>query len=173
MHTQDKDKIKESYSQYAKIWSDMRSGQSNDKKIAKANRPHKYIEKPAMYSISPNLKGKKVLCIGCGTGEECHMLIEKGANEVIGVDLSDGLIALAKENYPNIAFKVMDMEELTFEDNEFDFIYSSLTMHYAPSWAKALSETKRVLKLNHLFQFSTAHTIKWRAEKHSSNQEVK
>ena len=52
---------------------------------------HEYLEKPAMYSLLPKLKNKKVLCIGCGVGEECEYLRKKGA-DVIGIDLSIFLI---------------------------------------------------------------------------------
>ena len=35
---------------------------------------HSYYEKPAMYNALPNLKGKKVLSLGCGSGEDSHYL---------------------------------------------------------------------------------------------------
>ncbi|MEI8143741.1 MAG: hypothetical protein WCG48_03970 [Candidatus Berkelbacteria bacterium] len=50
---------------------------------------HKFIEKPEMYRILPDLSGKKVLCIGVGMGDEAEYLRNLGA-EVIGIDLSEG-----------------------------------------------------------------------------------
>ena len=55
-------------------------------------------------------------------------LAKKGA-DVTGVDISDGLITIAKESYPECDFKVMDMEKLEFTDESFDFAYSSLAIH--------------------------------------------
>jgi len=50
------------------------------------NLVHAYIEKPAMYALLPNLEDKTVLCIGCGTGEECVEFKSRGA-QVNGVDI--------------------------------------------------------------------------------------
>ena len=91
----DKETVK-SYDDYAKKWADkLRSGQ---------NFAHKYLEKPAMYSKLPDLKGKSAICIGCGTGEECEHLKSLGADKVVGIDISQGLIDVAKQSFPQIEF---------------------------------------------------------------------
>lgn len=145
-----------SYNDYATKWAErLRSGN---------NHAHKYLEKPAMYKKLPNLKGKTVLCVGCGTGEECKHLNSLGAKRVIGIDISRGLIDFAKQSYPDLEFHVMDMEKINFSNNYFDFVYSSLTMHYVKDWTKTLSGIYKVLKSNGTFLFSTHHPIKWGAE---------
>lgn len=128
----------------------------------KKNLPHEYLEKPAMYGMLPNLIGKKVLCIGCGTGEECAYLQKQGAI-VIGTDIAEGMIETAKSIYPQIEFFTMDMENLKFHDSEFDFIYSSLTFHYVQNWTKLLSECYRVLKHSGQLLFSTQHPVSYNA----------
>ena len=98
-----------SYNQKAKEWAErMRSGK---------NFAHTYLEKPAMYGKLPDLKNKTVLCIGCGSGEECAHLLSLGAKKVVGIDLSKELIAIAKASYPNIEFFTMDMAKLKFPDS--------------------------------------------------------
>lgn len=150
----------EAYSAYAEKWANiMRSGK---------NIAHEYLEKPAMYSCLPDLSDKKVLCLGCGTGEECVHL-KKITRQVVGVDLSNGLINYAKESYPELEFHVMDMEKLDFEDNSFDYVYSSLVMHYVDSWKKVLSEVQRILKPGGTFLFSTHHPTTWGAERLREN----
>ena len=52
-------------------------------------KPHRFIEKPMMKELLPDLTGKKVLMLGCGTGEESLMLKEYGSREIIGIDLSE------------------------------------------------------------------------------------
>ena len=53
----------ESYNKYtSKSAEKMRSGK---------NIKHTFLEKPAMYKKLPNLIDKTILCIGCGTAEEC------------------------------------------------------------------------------------------------------
>lgn len=61
-------------------------------------KPHTFIEKPAMHALLPDLKGKKVLCVGCGTGEECGELLGRGAI-VEGIDVSQTSIELARTAY--------------------------------------------------------------------------
>lgn len=152
----------DAYTKYAEKWAcQMRSGK---------NIAHKYLEKPAMYSCLPDLTDKKVLCLGCGTGEECQHLSEK-VSEIVGVDISEGLVNYAKASYPELKFHVMDMENLEFPDDSFDYVYSSLVMHYIDSWTKTLSEVKRVLKAGGIFLFSTHHPATWGAERFRGEEE--
>lgn len=121
------------------------------------NLAHRYIEKPAMFALLPDLRGKSVLCIGCGSGEEVAELVKRGAKRVVGIDLSKGMIREAQKAYPDLDFRVMDMAQLGFKAREFDVVYSSLTIHYAPDWAPVLKEWKRVLKKDGEMLFSTQH----------------
>lgn len=142
----------QAYNESAKVWAErLRSGN---------NPAHRFLEKPAMYAKLPNLKGLRVLCLGCGTGEECDMLSAMGAT-VTGVDISSGLIEEARKAFPGIEFRVMDAETLLLDDNSFDFVYSSLTLHYLEDWTSVLSEIKRVLVPGGRLLFSTHHPIKW------------
>ena len=45
-------------------------------------------EKPALFSLAPDLTGKTVLDIGCGYGENCTEFLRLGAAKVVGVDIS-------------------------------------------------------------------------------------
>lgn len=149
-------KTTKSYDEYALKWAEeIRTGK---------NIAHKFLEKPAMYKKLPNLKDKSVLCIGCGTGEECEHLKSLGAGKVIGIDISKGLIDFAKKSYPDLEFRVMDMEKLDFQDNSFDFVYSSLTLHYIKDWTKTLRGIHKALKKDGVFLFSTHHPVRWGAE---------
>lgn len=120
---------------------------------------HSLYEKPAMYSLLPDLKGKSVLSIGCGSGEDCHYLAGCGVSKVAGIDISTNLVDIARQSYPECQFDVMDMESLAFDDDSFDFVYSSLAIHYLEDWTKAFCEVYRVLKPGSLFLFSCGHPV--------------
>ena len=120
---------------------------------------HSYYEKPAMYNALPDLKGKKVLSLGCGSGEDSHYLKNMGALESIGIDASKEMIKIASASYPECDFIFMDMEELKFKDEFFDFIYSSLAIHYLEYWNNVLSEVYRTLKPGKYFLFSCEHPV--------------
>jgi SAM-dependent methyltransferase len=146
----------QSYSDYAEKWAaKMRSG---------TNNAHEFLEKPAMYGKLQDLKGKDVLCIGCGTGEECAYLKSLGVNRVVGTDISPGLIEIAKQSYPELEFFVMDMERLDFAQESFDIVYGSLVMHYVDDWKPTLDSVYGVLKSNGRFLFSTHHPASYGAE---------
>jgi ubiquinone/menaquinone biosynthesis C-methylase UbiE len=125
---------------------------------------HSYYEKPAMYNLLPDLNDKSVLSIGCGSGEDSNHLKKIGAKNSTGIDLSSGLIEIAKSSYPECEFLKMNMDKLDFADSSFDFIYSSLAIHYVEDWEKVFKEVFRVLKPNSFFLFSCHHPVRFAME---------
>ncbi len=67
-----------------------------------------------------------VLEIGCGTGELLHDI---KAKRKVGIDFSEGMIAQAKQQFPELEFKVMAAENLQF-DEKFDLIILSNLIGY-------------------------------------------
>lgn len=120
---------------------------------------HAYYEKPAIRAELPKLDGLDVLSIGCGSGLDARWLADNGARNVTGVDISSGLVDIARKNNPEIMFEVMDMEKLNFKDETFDLAYSSLAIHYVDDWTHALKEAYRILKQDGLYIFSCGHPI--------------
>jgi SAM-dependent methyltransferase len=135
-------------------------------RLRQGNNPaHRFLEKPAMFAKLGDIKGANALCIGCGSGEEVGMLLSRGARQVQGIDISEKLIQIARETYPQVSFAVRSMEDLqAFPDNSFDFVYSSLVLHYASDWSGILREVRRILVPGGRMLFSTHHPVKWGAE---------
>ena len=127
--------------------------------------PHRFVEKPAMRKLLPDLKDKKILLLGCGTGEETLLLEDFGADSMVGIDLSKESIRLANESYPRYEFRVADMHELPFQDASFDFIYSSLAVHYSSNPLAVYKEAMRVLNPGGAFQFTVGHPMRWASER--------
>lgn len=137
------------YASFAKEWAEMVRGGKH--------YSHRFYEKPAMIAKLPDLTNKVVLCIGCGTGEECNNLLKLGARKVVGIDPVKEMIDLAKNSFPEVDFEVMDMRDLNFENESFDFVYSSLALHYVKDWVPVLTKIHKLLKDNGIFLFSTHH----------------
>lgn len=133
-------------------------GAEDYNKIQPTSFYHKYVEKPAMFSLLPDLNGKRVLCIGVGTGHEANALKLKGS-EVIGIDISEGMINHAKKNFPDMEFLVKDMNKLDFLDLSFDFVYSSLAFHYTDDLDSLFKNIWRILKPEGQLLFSTTHPV--------------
>jgi SAM-dependent methyltransferase len=126
---------------------------------------HELLEKPAIYGLLPNVEGKRVLCVGCGFGEECARISALGAAHVVGIDLSPGNIQQAKSTFPALEFHPMDMEQISFEPASFDIIFSSLALHYVPSWNATLTGMRRALAPDGSIVLSTHHPAAWSALK--------
>lgn len=120
---------------------------------------HSLYEKPAMYALLPNLKGKSVLSLGCGSGEDSRYLKQQGAAKSVGIDISPNMIAIATKSHPDCQFEVMNMERLNFDDASLDFAYSSLAIHYLKDWAPVFKEVFRVIKPGSSFLFSCGHPV--------------
>lgn len=120
---------------------------------------HSYYEKPAIRTELPNLEGLDVISIGCGSGLDTRWLADNGAKKVVGVDISVGLLGIARTNNPDIEFHEMDMEQLDLPDESFDLAYSSLAIHYVDDWTKSLKEARRILRKGGSYIFSCGHPI--------------
>jgi len=106
---------------------------------------------------------QSVLDLGCGTGRTTRHLRDMGLN-VVGVDISEKMIARAKMLHPDIDFRVGDACNLNFQDASFDtvlFSFNGLDCIYPETLrVKAIREIYRVLKPDGLFIFSS-HNALW------------
>lgn len=94
--------------------------------IESASRNHRFIEKSVEWitSLIPDMKGKKILDLGCGPGIYAEKFYEKGF-EVTGIDFSKRSIEYAvnsaAEKNMKIKYKYMNYLEIDYE-NEFDIL---------------------------------------------------
>lgn len=110
-----------------------------------------------------NLKGKKVLEIGCG-GAQCGVSMAKKGAKVIGMDISEEQLKFAKrlseDNRVNITFYRGDIVNLSkIKSNSQDIVFSAFALQYVDNLKKCFKEVKRVLKKNGIFVFSLNHPL--------------
>ncbi|HYK08153.1 MAG TPA: class I SAM-dependent methyltransferase [Candidatus Eisenbacteria bacterium] len=120
---------------------------NNAKEYAIASAKYPTIQNLEQF-ISVLPKNGKVLDAGCGAGRATNFL-QKHGFQAVGLDLSEGLIQVAKEQYPQCAFAVGDLRFLPFEDSIFDGICSEgslLHMETIEDVEKVVQEFERVLK---------------------------
>ena len=121
----------------------------NAEQYARNLAPHpaspEFIDKFVSY-----LDGTNVLDAGCSPGRDSILLSGQGL-DVTGLDLSEGLIRIAKAAYPRITFIQGDFLSLPFEDNVFDGVWSHASlvhMQTKQDAEDALAEFNRVLNIN-------------------------
>ncbi|HWQ49364.1 MAG TPA: methyltransferase domain-containing protein, partial [Methanosarcina sp.] len=102
-----------------------------------------------MVNFTGAQKGSKILDIATGTGQQAFAFAKKGC-EVIGIDLSEAMLNVAKKKnkYRNAKFEIADATNLPFEDNSFDISSISFALHEMPLSIreKVLKEMVRVTK---------------------------
>jgi SAM-dependent methyltransferase len=91
-----------------------------------------------------DLRGRRVLDVGCGTGRLSVALAERAHAKVWGVDASPAMLAVAKEKAPSVTFKRAEAESLPFKDGWFERAVLWLVVHLVDRPA-ALAEARRVL----------------------------
>jgi len=92
----------------------------------------------------------RVLDVGCGSGVQSAFLAPY-AKEVVGVDLSEKLLEIAKDRckeYPHAQFQIGNACHLPFADESFDFIvsYGDVVSHIVEGYQEAIAEMARVAK---------------------------
>lgn len=99
-----------------------------------------------------------ILDLGCGAGRTTAVFQQKGF-KVIGVDISQELIGLAKKRHPQIDFRIGDASNLNFSADTFDVVFFSFNgldyIYPAEKRFQTIKEIRRVLKNNGLFIYSS------------------
>ncbi len=94
-------------------------------------------------------RGLKVLEIGCGLGTDGAQFADAGA-DYTGVDLTEAAVDLARKRFELFdlpgKLQTADAENLAFEDESFDLVYSHGVLHHTPEIGKAVREIHRILR---------------------------
>jgi len=95
---------------------------------------------------------KNALDIATGTGDLAISLVDSGAKEITGLDISKGMLNIGKQKVAalglehKITMVVGDGEKLPFEDNHFDVITVAFGVRNFENLDQGLTEILRVLK---------------------------
>ena len=94
-----------------------------------------------------SLDSLSVLDVGCGTGTtDRHLVSHVGS--LVGVDVSEEMLALAADTVPGATFEWYNGEKLPFSDESFDVAVAICVLHHVPTSGRALfvSELHRVTR---------------------------
>lgn len=97
--------------------------------------------------------GETVLDLGSGAGFDCFLAARQlaGTGRVIGVDLTAAMVGRARANaakggYPNVEFRLGEIEALPVADASVDLILSNCVINLSPEKSRVFREAFRVLK---------------------------
>lgn len=161
------DEIAEMYNQFGRCYHQSRS---------QGRIFNEYLEVPAALQLLPDLQNKVVLDAGCGSGIYARKLAKLGA-EIIGVDISETMIAIANEeklNTDNISYHVGNLENLNWLNaNTVDLIMCNYVLENIEDILPIFKEFYRLLKPGGNFIFSISHPLRAAAKRFKqANEEI-
>ena len=107
--------------------------------------PYYAAAQEALCGLIGSGRGDRCLDIGCGGGHLLGALVKLGW-QLVGVDVSDDQLRVARERYPEIELVCADATALPFPDESFGAAYSTFTHTDFDDFAGAMAEARRVLR---------------------------
>ena len=118
-------------------------------------------EWPSVRALLPPLRGARVVDLGCGFGAFARWAAGEGAAEVVGYDLSERMLARAREatGDDRVRYEVGDLDVLELPTGAYDLAYSALALHYVADLGRLVRVVHRALRPGGWFVFTTEHPI--------------
>lgn len=101
------------------------------------------LQRRALAELEPE-RSDRVLDVACGTGELLAAIAPE-VERTVGVDLSPGMLEIARARHPEIEFRVGPSDELPFASGEFTAVVCTTALHHFPDPQRSIDEMARVL----------------------------
>ena len=124
-----------------------------DTYAAEPHNPLMSAEQKAMLELLPDVRGRRVLDLGCGTGRYARLLAAAHAAEVIALDMSAPMLRQVTTGTRILA----NMTQLPFARDSFDVVVSGLALGHAPDLDLWMNEVARVLRPGGTLLYSDFH----------------
>lgn len=123
--------------------------------------PNNILEKPVLLQLIGEVRGKKVLDLGCGDAEIGKELLEAGCSFYEGVDGSVNMVGKAQQALTSESSRIhlASMENWDFPRESYDLVISRLALHYLEDLQKVVQQIHHSLKPGGHFIFSVQHPI--------------
>jgi SAM-dependent methyltransferase len=118
-------------------------------------------EWPSLRALLPDLRGLDVLDLGCGHGGFCRYAAERGAANVLGVDVSETMLTRAARSttHANVSYRRADLETVALPEASFGLVYSALAFHYVERLPELMRSIHRALAPGGRLVFSIEHPV--------------
>ncbi len=114
------------------------------------------IEEPVVWSMLESLPAGRALDAACGTGRHTRRLAQLG-HEVVGVDLTPEMLALARAAPGATGFAEADVRFLPTRSQSFDLVVCALAIAHVADLDSAIAEFARVLRPHGHLVLSALH----------------
>lgn len=122
---------------------------------------HEHVVRPTIAALLPDIRGQRVLDIGCGDGWFCRLAAADGARSVLGIDASERMLQLARERTADerVRYERMFIEDLALEPASVDVAVSILALHYVADVAPVLRSVATALTADGIAVLMFEHPI--------------
>ena len=109
--------------------------------------------------LFPDMTGKDVLDLGCGYGWHCKYAADHGARSVLGIDLSEKMIAEANKRtaVPGITYRVCSLQDYEYPAAAYDLVVSNLVLHYVEDLDAIYRRIHETLRPGGVFLMNIEH----------------
>lgn len=118
-------------------------------------------EWPAIRAMLPDLADRRVVDLGCGFGWASRWMRQAGAASVLGIDLSENMIARARAETRDdaISYRIGDLDTLDLPEGAFDMVFSALAFHYVRDFERLAHMLHKALTPGGALVFTIEHPI--------------
>jgi ubiquinone/menaquinone biosynthesis C-methylase UbiE len=123
-----------------------------------APEPHNPLmaaEQEAMVALLPDVRGRRILDLACGTGRYSRLMAAAQASHVVALDVSPAMLRRVTAG----ARVQASMDRLPFANCSFDVVISGLALGHAPDVALWMHEGARVLAPGGTLLYSDFHPV--------------
>ena len=124
-----------------------------------AHNPLMQVEQQAMHAAWPDMAGRRVLDLACGSGRYSRMLLDSHASQVISLDFCMPMLSQIAGQGRVCA----SMMRLPFKQDSFDGVVSGLALGHATGLTQWMEEAARVLRPGGTLLYSDFHPAAARA----------
>lgn len=145
-------RTEELYAQNAGSWSRTRPTSISD-----------FTGRPAVYELCGDVRGARVIDLGCGEGYCTREMARRGAREMLGIDLSGPMIELARQlesrDPLGIQYREGNVVRLDVDAERFDLVLAVFVFSYmtCDEMERSFREVRRVLASGGRFVFAVPH----------------
>jgi SAM-dependent methyltransferase len=133
---------------FTKIWANFRNGMLNKIRKNIGIQDHAYLLHKEWFG---DLSDKKVLDLGCFSGNYWSIYLAEHSKSYLGIDLSDVAIAKLNErlsSFPNAKAEAVDFLAPDFIEKDFDLIYAYGVLHHFENTTVLINKLNEKLATN-------------------------
>lgn len=127
----------------------------------RVDSPNNSIEKPILLEMIGDVKGKKILDLGCGDAKFGVELLQKGCTSYDGIEGSENMAIEATKSLTGTVGNVhlTPMETWDFQTGSYDLVVSRLALHYLVDLKDIVQKAHKTLVNDGRFVFSVQHPV--------------